>query len=55
MRARLRWRSQNTLVGGKQVSIITFDQLLRNLRGQVELYAAPPDSVTHPPKKKPKK
>ena len=40
MQARLRWRSQNTLIGGRPISIITFDQLLRNFRGRVELYAS---------------
>ncbi|MCI0700499.1 MAG: DUF4263 domain-containing protein [Planctomycetia bacterium] len=45
--ARLRWRSQNTLVGGKPVSIITFDQLLRNLRARVELCSKPADSQKH--------
>jgi len=32
LRHRLRWRSQNTLVAGKQVHILTFDELLRTLR-----------------------
>ncbi len=58
MRARLRWRSQNTLVAGKPISIITFDQLLRELRAAVNLGAAP-EPLQKPnqgaPKKKPKK
>jgi hypothetical protein len=58
MHARLRWRSQNTLIGGKPISIITFDQLLRELRAAVEFCLGP--EISHLPtrrlaKKKPKK
>jgi hypothetical protein len=41
MRHRLRWRSQNTLVAGKQVHILTFDELLRTLRLKVDNFIAP--------------
>lgn len=47
-RARLRWRSQNTLVGGKPVSIITFDQLFRDLAGRVVYCATEPDPRPEP-------
>jgi hypothetical protein len=58
MRARLRWRSQNTLIAGKPISIITFDQLLLELRTSVDFCSSPelpakPTRRTH--KKKPKK
>lgn len=55
LHARLRWRSQNTLVGGKLVSIITFDQLLRDLRAAMNYLATPTATVTYGPRKKPKK
>ena len=58
MHTRLRWRSQNTLVGGKPVSIITFDQLLRELSASVDYCAGPAfrqDPTRRVPKKKRKK
>jgi hypothetical protein len=36
---RLRWRSQNTLVNGRPVWIITFDELFDMLEDRVELFA----------------
>jgi hypothetical protein len=44
LRQRLRWRSQNTFVGGKQVLILTFDELLRKLRLKVHTLTDPPGS-----------
>lgn len=41
-RSRLRWRSQNVLVGGKPVSVITFDQLFRDLADRVDLCSPAP-------------
>lgn len=38
---RLRWRSQNTLVAGKPVSIVAFDKLYRLLSTRAELFATP--------------
>lgn len=38
-RDRLRWRSQHVFVAGKPVSIITFDQLLRDLTSRVNFSA----------------
>ncbi len=47
-KSRLRWRSQNTLVGGKPVTVITFDQLLQSLTDRVEFCATKPDVATDP-------
>ena len=44
MRHRLRWRSQNTLVAGKHVHILTYDELLRTLRLRVPNFTNPPQS-----------
>ncbi|HEY1191288.1 MAG TPA: Shedu anti-phage system protein SduA domain-containing protein [Gemmata sp.] len=44
-RSRLRWRSQNMLVSGKPVSIITFDQLFQDLAGRVDYCAPEPVSA----------
>jgi hypothetical protein len=58
MRTRLRWRSQNTLIGGKPISILTFDQLLRDLRAGVGYCSGPAhlwEQFQRTAKKKPKK
>jgi hypothetical protein len=53
-RDRLRWRSQNVLVAGKPVSIITFDQLLHALTSRVQL-VTPKASKRLPAKRAAKK
>lgn len=53
---RLRWRSQNTLVNGRPVWIITFDELFGMLRDRVELLVNPvPKRSRKGAKTKPKK
>jgi hypothetical protein len=41
LRHRLRWRSQNTMVAGKHVWIVTFDELLAIIQVRVDLITAP--------------
>jgi hypothetical protein len=36
-RVRLEWRSQNTIVGGANIWILTYDDLLEWLKGRVEM------------------
>jgi hypothetical protein len=41
LRHRLRWRSQNAIIAGKNVSVVTFDELYETLRVRVELLTTP--------------
>lgn len=48
-RDRLRWRSLNTAVAGKPVSIVTFDELCRDLTVRVDLFATEPPAAPPAP------